>query len=185
MIDEIKKDAQVRMDRSIDVFKNSLKKLRTGRAHPGLLSGLRVKYYGTLTPLNQLANVTAEDSRTLVVTVFDGGLTTQVEKAILTSDLGLNPTSTGNLIRVPLPLLTEERRKELVKIARGEAEERRISIRNIRRDANNNLRVLLKDKKISVDEDHRSHDEIQKLTNKAVERIDGILAVKERELMII
>ncbi|MCC4787160.1 ribosome recycling factor [Vibrio splendidus] len=183
MINEIKKDAQERMDKSVDALKNSLQKIRTGRAHPSLLSGLTVEYYGSPTPLAQVANVIAEDARTLAITVFDKTLTPLVEKAILTSDLGLNPMSAGTVIRVPLPALTEERRKDLVKIVRGEAEGGRVAIRNIRRDANGDLKALLKDKEISEDEDRRAQDEIQKLTDIAVKNVDEVLATKEKELM--
>lgn len=183
MINEIKKDAQERMDKSVEALKNNLSKIRTGRAHPSLLSGLSVEYYGASTPLSQIANVIAEDARTLAITVFDKELTPKVEKAILMSDLGLNPMSAGTVIRVPLPPLTEERRRDLVKIVRGEAEGGRVAVRNIRRDANNDLKALLKDKAISEDEERKAQDEIQKLTDAAVKKIDDILAVKEKELM--
>ncbi|MBY8170905.1 ribosome recycling factor [Vibrio fluvialis] len=183
MINEIKKDAQERMDKSVEALKNNLQKVRTGRAHPSLLSGISVEYYGAPTPLNQIANVVAEDARTLAITVFDKELTPKVEKAILMSDLGLNPMSAGSVIRVPLPPLTEERRKDLVKIVRGEAEGGRVAVRNIRRDANSDLKALLKDKEISEDDEHKAQDEIQKLTDAAVKRIDEVLAAKEKELM--
>jgi ribosome recycling factor len=147
------------------------------------LSGISVEYYGTPTPLNQVGNVIAEDARTLAITVFDKELTPKVEKAIMMSDLGLNPMSAGTVIRVPLPPLTEERRKDLVKIVRGEAEGGRVAIRNIRRDANNDLKALLKDKEISEDEDRKAQDEIQKLTDVAVKDVDEVLAAKEKELM--
>jgi ribosome recycling factor len=183
VINEIKKDAQERMDKSVESLKNNLAKVRTGRAHPSLLSGISVEYYGAATPLNQVANVVAEDARTLAITVFDKELTQKVEKAIMMSDLGLNPMSAGTIIRVPLPPLTEERRKDLVKIVRGEAEGGRVAVRNIRRDANNDLKALLKDKEISEDEDRKAQDEIQKLTDVAVKKIDEVLAAKEKELM--
>lgn len=183
MINEIKQDAQERMDKSVEALKNNLGKVRTGRAHPSLLSGISVEYYGAPTPLNQIANVVAEDARTLAITVFDKELTPKVEKAILMSDLGLNPMSAGTVIRVPLPPLTEERRRDLVKIVRGEAEGGRVAVRNIRRDANADLKSLLKDKEISEDEDRKAQDEIQKLTDAAVKRIDEVLAAKEKELM--
>ncbi|MCG6344865.1 ribosome recycling factor [Vibrio fluvialis] len=183
MINEIKKDAQERMDKSVEALKNNLQKVRTGRAHPSLLSGISVEYYGAPTPLNQIANVVAEDARTLAITVFDKELTPKVEKAILMSDLGLNPMSAGTVIRVPLPPLTEERRKDLVKIVRGEAEGGRVAVRNIRRDANSDLKALLKDKEISEDDEHKAQDEIQKLTDAAVKRIDEVLGAKEKELM--
>jgi ribosome recycling factor len=183
MINEIKKDAEQRMEKSVESLKSNLLKVRTGRAHPSLLSGISVDYYGAPTPLNQVANVIAEDARTLAITVFDRELTQKVEKAILTSDLGLNPMSAGSVIRVPLPALTEERRRDLVKIVRGEAEGGRVAVRNIRRDANGDLKALLKDKEISEDEDHKAQDEIQKLTDIAIKKIDEVLAVKEKELM--
>ena len=183
MINEIKKDAQERMDKSVEALKNNLSKVRTGRAHPSLRSGISVEYYGAPTPLNQVANVVAEDARTLAITVFDRELTQKVEKAIMMSDLGLNPMSAGTIIRVPLPPLTEERRKDLVKIVRGEAEGGRVAVRNIRRDANGDLKALLKDKEISEDEDRKAQDEIQKLTDSAVKKIDEVLAAKEKELM--
>ncbi|SHE87515.1 ribosome recycling factor [Vibrio gazogenes] len=183
MINEIKKDAQERMDKSVDALKNNLSKVRTGRAHPSLLSGISVEYYGASTPLNQVANVIAEDSRTLAITVFDKELAPKVEKAIMMSDLGLNPMSAGTVIRVPLPALTEERRRDLVKIVRGEAEGGRVAVRNIRRDANTELKNLLKDKEISEDEERKAQDDIQKLTDVAVKNIDDVLAAKEKELM--
>ena len=183
MINEIKKDAQERMEKSVEALRSNLSKIRTGRAHPSLLSGISVDYYGASTPLNQVANVVAEDARTLAITVFDRELTKKVEKAIMMSDLGLNPMSAGTIIRVPLPALTEERRKDLVKIVRGEAEGGRVAIRNIRRDANGELKALLKDKEISEDDDHKGQDEIQRLTDAAVKQVDDVLAVKEKELM--
>ncbi|MDR9827555.1 ribosome recycling factor [Vibrio sp. FNV 38] len=183
MINEIKQDAQERMDKSVDALRTTLSKVRTGRAHPSLLSGISVEYYGAPTPLNQVANVIAEDARTLAITVFDRELTAKVEKAIMSSDLGLNPMSAGTIIRVPLPPLTEERRKDLVKIVRGEAEGARVAIRNIRRDANGDFKSLLKDKEISEDEDRKAQDEIQKLTDVAVKKVDDVLAGKEKELM--
>lgn len=176
MINEIKQDAQERMEKSVEALKNNLSKVRTGRAHPSLLSGISVEYYGAPTPLNQVANVVAEDARTLAITVFDKELTPKVEKAIMMSDLGLNPMSAGTIIRVPLPPLTEERRKDLVKIVRGEAEGGRVAIRNIRRDANGELKALLKDKEISEDEDRKGQDEIQKITDAAVKQVDEVLA---------
>ncbi|MDA9557210.1 ribosome recycling factor [Vibrio sp.] len=183
MIDDIKQSAQERMDKSVEALKNNLMKVRTGRAHPSLLSGISVEYYGAPTPLNQIANVIAEDARTLAITVFDRELTPKVEKAIMQSDLGLNPMSAGTIIRVPLPPLTEERRKDLVKIVRGEAENGRVAIRNVRRDANSDLKALLKEKEISEDEDRRAQDDIQKLTDIAVKKVDEVLSSKEKELM--
>lgn len=172
------------MDKSVEALKNNLSKVRTGRAHPSLLSGISVEYYGAATPLNQVANVVAEDARTLAITVFDKRTNSKkLKKAIMMSDLGLNPMSAGTIIRVPLPPLTEERRKDLVKIVRGEAEGGRVAVRNIRRDANNDLKALLKDKEISEDEDRKAQEEIQKLTDVAVKKIDEVLAAKEKELM--
>lgn len=183
MINEIKQDAQARMEKSVEAFRNHISKIRTGRAQPSLLDGIQVEYYGSATPLRQLANVVAEDSRTLAITVFDRSLSPAVEKAIMASDLGLNPSSAGTVIRVPLPALTEERRKDLTKIVRGEAENARVSVRNIRRDANDKLKALLKDKQISEDEDRKAQDEIQKMTDAIVKKLDAVLAEKESELM--
>lgn len=183
MLNEIQKEAQERMEKSIDAFQNHISKIRTGRASPSLLDGIMVEYYGSPTPLRQLANVVAEDSRTLAITVFDKSLTPLIEKAILTSDLGLNPASAGTVIRVPLPPLTEERRRDLTKIVRGEAEQGRVSIRNIRRDANDQIKALLKDKEISEDDERKSQDLIQKATDAAIKKLDSVLADKEKELM--
>ncbi|CDG22613.1 Ribosome-recycling factor [Xenorhabdus poinarii G6] len=183
MINEIKKDAQDRMEKSVEALKNQISKIRTGRASPSLLDGISVEYYGAATPLRQIANVVAEDARTLAITVFDRSMAAAVEKAIMASDLGLNPSSAGTIIRVPLPPLTEERRKDLIKVVRGEAEQGRVSIRNIRRDANDKVKALLKEKEISEDEDRRSQDEIQKLTDSFIKKVDEALANKETELM--
>ena len=183
MLNEIQKEAQERMEKSIDAFQNHISKIRTGRASPSLLDGIMVEYYGSPTPLRQLANIVAEDARTLAITVFDKSLTPLIEKAILTSDLGLNPASAGTIIRVPLPPLTEERRRDLTKIVRGEAEQGRVSIRNIRRDANDQIKALLKDKEISEDDERKSQDLIQKATDVAIKKLDAVLAEKEKELM--
>ncbi len=183
MINEIKTDAQTRMEKSVEALKTQLTKIRTGRAHPSLLDGIKVSYYGVDTPLRQAANVTTEDSRTLLITVFDRTMIQAVEKAILSSDLGLNPASAGTSIRVPLPPLTEERRRDLVKIVRAEAEQGRVAIRNIRRDANGDIKALLKEKEISEDDDRKAQDDIQKITDAAIKRIDEVLADKEKELM--
>ncbi|MCC8364755.1 MULTISPECIES: ribosome recycling factor [Xenorhabdus] len=183
MINEIKKDAQDRMEKSVEALKNQISKVRTGRASPSLLDGISIEYYGAATPLRQIANVVAEDARTLAITVFDRSMTPAVEKAIMASDLGLNPSSAGTIIRVPLPPLTEERRKDLIKVVRGDAEQGRVSIRNIRRDANDKVKALLKDKEISEDEERRSQDDIQKLTDTFIKKIDEALANKETELM--
>ena len=183
MINDIKKDAAERMQKSVTALGSQLSKIRTGRAHPALLDGIMVSYYGADTPLNQVANVTIEDSRTLAISVFDKSLAQAVEKAIMASDLGLNPMSAGTVIRVPLPPLTEERRKDLIKIVRGEVESGRVAVRNIRRDANGDIKNLLKDKDISEDEAHQAEDEVQKLTDKFVKEMDTQLTAKEAELM--
>ena len=183
MLNEIQKDAQDRMEKSLEAFQNHIAKVRTGRASPSLLDGIMVEYYGSATPLRQLANIVAEDSRTLAITVFDKSLAPAVEKAIMASDLGLNPASAGTVIRVPLPPLTEERRRDLTKIVRGEAEQGRVSIRNIRRDDNDQIKALLKDKEISEDEERKSQDVVQKITDAMIKKLDLVLAEKEKELM--
>ncbi|MDR5612338.1 MULTISPECIES: ribosome recycling factor [Arsenophonus] len=183
MINEIKKDAQERMEKSVEALKSQINKVRTGRASPSLLDGIMVEYYGAATPLRQLANITAEDSRTLAITVFDRTLAPAVEKAIMASDLGLNPSSAGTIIRVPLPPLTEERRKDLIKVVRNDAEQGRVSVRNARRDANDKIKALLKDKEISEDDERRAQDEIQKLTDNFIKKVDEALEQKEKELM--
>ncbi|CDH03516.1 ribosome releasing factor [Xenorhabdus bovienii str. feltiae Moldova] len=183
VINEIKKDAQDRMEKSVEALKSQISKIRTGRASPSLLDGINVEYYGSATPLRQIASVVVEDARTLAITVFDRSMTPAIEKAIMASDLGLNPSSAGTIIRVPLPALTEERRKDLIKVVRGDAEQGRVSVRNIRRDANDKVKALLKDKEISEDEERRSQDEIQKLTDHFIKKIDEALASKETELM--
>jgi ribosome recycling factor len=183
VINEIKKDAQERMEKSVEALKSQISKVRTGRASPSLLDGIVVEYYGAATPLRQLANITAEDSRTLAITVFDRTLAPAVEKAIMASDLGLNPSSAGTIIRVPLPPLTEERRKDLIKVVRNDAEQGRVSVRNARRDANDKIKALLKDKEISEDDERRAQDEIQKLTDNFIKKVDEALEQKEKELM--
>jgi len=183
MIDDIKADASTRMGKSVESFKHELGKIRTGRAHASLLDQVSVEYYGSPVPINQVANVISEDSRTLLVTPWEKDMVKAVEKAILTSDLGLNPSTAGTAIRVPMPPLTEERRRDLVKVVKGEAENGKIAIRNIRRDANNDLKELLKEKEISEDDERRGQDIIQKLTDKYIEEVDKLLAVKEQELM--
>ncbi|MEE9422858.1 MAG: ribosome recycling factor [Gammaproteobacteria bacterium] len=183
MIDEIKADADQRMDKSIESFKQELSKIRTGRAHPSLLDHLKVDYYGSDVPLSQAANIAVEDSRTLTVTPWEKPMVKVIEKAIMTSDLGLNPNTAGNVIRIPMPALTEERRKDMVKIVRNEAEGGRIAIRNIRRDANSDFKDLLKEKDISEDDERRAEDAIQKLTDQHIEQVDKLLAGKEAELM--
>ncbi len=183
MINEIQKDAQDRMEKSVEALKNQISKIRTGRASPSLLDGIMVEYYGSATPLRQLANVTVEDSRTLAISVFDRSMSPAIEKAIMSSDLGLNPSSAGTVIRVTLPALTEERRKDLIKVVRAEAEQGRIAVRNVRRDANDKVKALLKDKEISEDDERRSQDDIQKLTDNFIKKVDEALAQKETELM--
>nr|WP_154599825.1 MULTISPECIES: ribosome recycling factor [Providencia] len=171
------------MEKSLEALKSQISKVRTGRASPSLLDGISVEYYGSATPLRQLANVTVEDSRTLAISVFDRSMSPAIEKAIMASDLGLNPSSAGTVIRVPLPPLTEERRKDLIKVVRGDAEQGRIAIRNVRRDANDKVKALLKDKEISEDDERRSQDDIQKLTDNFIKKVDEALAQKEAELM--
>lgn len=183
MINEIKQDAQERMAKSIESLKGNLNKVRTGRAHASLLDNINVDYYGMETPLNQVGNISVPDARNLSITVFDKGMIAAVEKAIMKSDLGLNPQSNGTLIRIPLPPLTEERRKDLVKVVRGEAENGKIAIRNIRRDANSDIKSLQKEKEISEDEQHQAEDEIQQITDTFVKQVDEMLVKKEAELM--
>jgi len=183
MINEIIEDAEVRMGKSIDSLQTELAKIRTGRAHPSLLDQIHVDYYGADTPINQVANVNVEDARTLVVTPWEKDMVAKVEKAIMASDLGLNPATAGTVIRIPMPPLTEERRKDLVKVVRHEAEQARVAIRNIRRDANSDFKDLLKEKEISEDEARKAEDSVQKLTDTFVGKIDKVLADKEAELM--
>ncbi len=183
MINEIQQDAKSRMAKCVEATKNQMAKVRTGRAHPSLLDSIKVSYYGAMTPLKQVGNVSIEDSRTLAVTVFDSTLIPVVEKAIMSSDLGLNPMSAGTTIRIPLPALTEERRKDLIKVVRAEAENGRIAVRNVRRDANSDVKTLEKDKECTEDDVRRSEDEIQKYTDAHIKQIDEILTAKEAELM--
>ncbi|WP_407638141.1 ribosome recycling factor [Aliiglaciecola lipolytica] len=171
------------MEKSISALKSQLSKIRTGRAHPALLDSIMVPYYGADTPLKQLANIFAEDARTLALTVFDKSAAGAVEKAIMQSDLGLNPMSSGTAIRIPLPALTEERRKDLIKVVRNEAEQGRVAVRNIRRDANADIKELVKEKELSEDEGHKGEELIQKLTDEFVKTIDSALQDKEKELM--
>ena len=183
MIDDILKDAETRMGKSVDSLRSELVKIRTGRAHPSLLDQIVVDYYGTGTPINQVANVTVEDSRTLAVAPWEKQMVAVVEKAIINSGLGLNPATTGNLIRIPMPPLTEERRRELVKVVKGDGESAKVAIRNIRRDANGDFKDLLKEKEVSEDESRDGEDTIQKFTDKFVANVDEVVAVKEKELM--
>lgn len=183
MIDDVVKDARSRMNKSIDALKSELAKIRTGRAHVSVLDHIHVEYYGSEVPLSQVAKLTTEDARTLTVTPWEKDMVGKIEKAIMTSDLGLNPASAGTVIRVPMPPLTEERRRELGKVVRHEGENTKIAIRNIRRDANNDLKAFLKEKEISEDEERRGQDIIQKLTDERVAEVDQIVADKEKELM--
>lgn len=183
MLDEINRNTETHMAKAIESLKSELNKLRTGRAHPGLLEHIKVDYYGNPTPLNQIASVTVTDSRTLSVTPWDKTMVQPIEKAIINSDLGLNPNTAGTVIRVPLPSLTEERRKDLVRVVKTEAENARIAVRNIRRDANNNIKNLYKEKQIGEDEERRAQENIQRLTDDFIKEIDEILADKEKELL--
>lgn len=183
MLDDVKKDAAERMQKCVVALRNELKRLRTGRAHPSLLEHIRVDYYGTETPLNQVANVAIEDARTLTVTPWEKTMVSVIEKAIMKSDLGLMPATAGTVIRVPMPALTEERRRDLTKVVRHEAENARVAVRNVRRDIMNELKEMLKEKLLSQDEDRRAQDDVQKLTDKHVAEIDQVLAEKEKELM--
>lgn len=184
MIDEIRRDAEARMRKSIESLKQELSKLRTGRAHTSLLDHITVDYYGAPTPINQVANVTVADARTLTVVPWDKNMVAAVEKAIMTSDLGLTPATAGTTIRIPLPPLTEERRRDMIRLVRQEAEAARVAIRNIRRDANNEIKRLLKEKAVSEDESRRAEEEIQRLTTRFVDRdVEDILQAKEKELL--
>lgn len=183
MIDETLKDAEERMTRSIDALRDEFRRVRTGRAHTGLLEHITVDYYGSQVPINQAANVTVEDARTLAVTPYEKQMVAPIEKAILTSDLGLTPISAGTIIRVPLPPMTEERRKDLARVLRNEAEGGRISVRNVRRDAISDVKEMQKEKLITEDDEHKAQDDIQKITDKYVARIDALLEEKEKEIM--
>lgn len=183
MINDIKKDAEDRMKKSIEALRQELKKLRTGRAHTSLLDHITVEYYGSEVPLSQVANITIDDPRTLAVNPWEKPMVSVIEKAIMNSDLGLNPTTAGTLIRVPLPPLTEERRKDMIKLVKSEGEQGKVAIRNIRRDANTHIKGLLKDKEISEDDERRAEDDIQKLTDKYIAEVDKVLEEKEKDLM--
>jgi ribosome recycling factor len=183
MINDIKVDATQRMQKCIQSFQNDLKKLRTGRAHPSLIEGIKVDFYGAESPLNQVANIGVEEGRTLVVTPWDKSMVGAIEKAIHKSDLHLTPNTAGTVIRIPLPPLTEERRRDIMKVLRSDAEDARVSVRNVRRDAMAEIKEALKEKLISQDDERRGAEEIQKITDKAVADIDQILAVKEKEIM--
>ena len=185
MLDEVKNNAAQKMQKSLEVLKNDLAKVRTGRAHVGLLDHVMVEYYGSMVAVNQVANVNLGDARTINVQPFEKTMIGKVEKAIRDSDLGLNPATSGDLIRVPMPMLTEERRRDMTKIVRSEAEGAKVSIRNVRRDANDALKKMLKDKEIPEDDERRAQDDIQKATDKAVAEVDKMLQVKEAELMAV
>ncbi|MET0497957.1 MAG: ribosome recycling factor [Steroidobacteraceae bacterium] len=183
MLEDIKKDAVDRMQKCVLALRNELKRLRTGRAHPSLLDHIRVDYYGNEVPLNQVANVALEDSRTLTVTPWEKQMVSVIEKAIMKSDLGLMPNSAGTVIRVPMPALTEERRRDLTKVVRHEAENGRVAVRNVRRDVMNELKDMAKEKLLSQDDERRAQEEVQKLTDKYVAEIEVVLTEKEKELM--
>ena len=183
MLEDIKKDAAARMAKCVENFQGDLKKLRTGRAHPSLIETLKVDYYGTDTPLRQVANISVEDARTLVVSPWEKNMVQAIEKAIHKSDLGLNPISAGTVIRIPLPPLTEERRRDILKVVRSEAENAKVAVRNVRRDALGEIKEALKEKLISQDDERRGAEEIQKITDKAVADIDQVTAAKEKEVM--
>lgn len=183
MIDDIKTDAANRMDKSVESLVHELAKVRTGRAHPSLLDHVHVDYYGSDVPLSQVANINTEDARTLTVTPWEKTMVAPIEKAIMTSDLGLNPSSAGTVIRVPMPPLTEERRKDLIRVVRHEAEGAKVAVRNIRRDANHNLKELVKDKVISEDDERRGQEIIQNLTDQHIKKVDELLGEKEKDLM--
>lgn len=183
MLADIKTDARSRMSKSLEALRHELAKIRTGRAHPSLLEHVHVDYYGSEVPIGQAASVTVEDARTLSVTPWDKSMVSVIEKAILKSDLGLNPATAGQVIRIPLPPLTEERRRDLTKVVHHEGEQAKIAIRNIRRDANHNIKELLKEKEISEDDERKAEQDIQEVTNMAVSKVDEIVAEKEKELL--
>ncbi len=185
MSQKVIKDAEQRMHKCIDVFKQEMAKLRTGRAHPSILEQVRIDYYGNETPLSQVASVNVGDARTLLISPWEKKLIPVIEKAILNAGLGLNPVTSGDVVRVPMPPLNEERRKELIRVLRTEAETARVSIRNVRRDSNNEFKELLKNKEITEDEERRSTDQIQKLTDKFIAEVDQLLSTKETDLMAV
>lgn len=185
MLNDIKKTAEQKMQRALEVLKSDLGKVRTGRAHAGLLDHVMVEYYGSMVPIGQVGSVGLADARTLTVQVWEKPMLAKIEKAIRESDLGLNPSNSGDMIRVPMPALTEERRRDLIKVVKTEGENAKVSVRNVRRDANDQLKKLLKEKEISEDDERRAQDEIQKLTDKYVAEVDKALQVKEADLMAI
>ncbi len=184
-IADIKKTAETKMGRSIEAFKNELQKIRTGRAHPGLLDQVHVEYYGSQVPISQVANVSLLDARTISVQPWEKGMGQKIEKAIRESDLGLNPQTSGDLIRVPMPALTEERRKDLTKVVRHAGEESKVAVRNLRRDANEHAKKLLKDKEVTEDEERRLQDDVQKLTDRTIAEIDKLVQGKEAEILAV
>ena len=184
-IADIKKNAEAKMAKSVESLKGELQKIRTGRAHPGILDQVSVDYYGSMVPISQVANVSLLDARTISVQPWEKGMGAKIEKAIRESDLGLNPSAQGDLLRVPMPALTEERRRELTKVARHEGEEAKIAVRNLRRDANEHLKKLLKDKLATEDEERRAQDDVQKLTDRTVAEIDKLVHSKEAEIMAV
>lgn len=183
MLDDLKKDATLRMQKCVTAFKDQLKKLRTGRAHTSLIEHIKVDYYGTETPLNQVANIATEDARTLSITPWEKSMVQPIEKAILKSDLGLNPSTAGQIIRINLPAMTEERRRDITKVVRAEAENARVAVRSVRREVMNELKEMLKEKLIAQDDDRRAQEDVQKLTDKHVADIDQAMAEKEKEIM--
>lgn len=185
MIAEVKKNTEQKMVKSVEALKANLAKVRTGRAHPGILDHIQVDYYGSPTPITQVANITLIDARTIGVTPWEKKMASTIEKAIRDSDLGLNPSTTGELVRVPMPSLTEERRRDLIKVVRGEGEDAKIAVRNVRRDANAELKALLKDKKVAEDDERRAQEDVQKLTDRFISDIDKALQVKEAELLAV
>jgi ribosome recycling factor len=185
MIAEVKQNAEQKMVKSVEALKANLAKVRTGRAHPGILDHIQVDYYGSPTPITQVANITLIDARTIGVTPWEKKMASTIEKAIRDSDLGLNPSTTGELVRVPMPSLTEERRRDLIKVVRGEGEDAKVAVRNVRRDANAELKALLKDKKVAEDDERRAQEDVQKLTDRFIAEIDKALQVKEAELLAV
>jgi ribosome recycling factor len=185
MLNDIKKSAEGRMQKSLEALKTDLGKVRTGRAHTGLLDDVLVDYYGTPTAINQVANVTLMDARTITVQAWEAKLTAAIEKAIRDADLGLNPSSQGNMIRVPMPALTEERRRDLIKVVRTEGENAKVAVRNVRRDANEQFKKLLKDKEVGADDERRAQEDVQKLTDRYIAEVDKLLAAKEADLMAV
>jgi ribosome recycling factor len=182
---DIKKTAETKMAKSIDALKNDLQKIRTGRAHPGILDQVSVDYYGSMVPISQVANVSLLDARTISVQPWEKGLGAKIEKAIRESDLGLNPASQGDLIRVPMPALTEERRRDLTKVVRHAGEDAKVAVRNLRREANEHLKKLLKEKAVTEDDERRAQDDVQKLTDRVVAEIDKLVHAKEAEIMAV